>query len=691
MAQYAVDKTHLLKALKQRFGHDHFLPSQAAIIDSLLAGRDSLVIMPTGSGKSICYQLPALFLDGLGLVVSPLIALMKDQVDALCAKGVRAAFINSTMTPSEQHRVQAEAARGNLDILYVAPERLALAQFKDFLRTLQLGLIAIDEAHCISEWGHDFRPDYRKLQTLQHDFPGIPIIALTATATERVREDILHQLGITKANQFVTSFNRPNLIYHIKPKRKSFDTLVGLIGKCGADSVIIYCSSRKKTEELAQKLSSSGLEALPYHAGLGSGVRQKTQEHFLGSRVSIIVATIAFGMGIDKANVRLVVHYDLPKSIEGYYQETGRAGRDGLSSDCVLFFSYGDKSQQDFFIRQIKDDTERLNAEKKLMQMVEYCQTRSCRRQFLLNYFGEVWPPENCGACDVCLPAEGHLDFGEEFDGTKLTQKILSAIVRTEGRFGANHIVDVLRGSHSRRLLTLGHDRLSVYGIAKETRADDLRDTIDQLVDGGLVERASEGFPILALTTSGKEFLKKHDTITLVRRGNNAPVLRSESVTGEHDELLFEKLRELRKGLANELGLPAFVVFHDKTLRQMASEMPRDRAGLLRIGGVGQDKLERFGDDFIAAIVMHAASVEGVSGEALSPAAPDSPPRDSHRQPSQSPNGPPVDIDKIVGALRDLESSVLQHSQTREDDSKQALEEALAHLALARVKIRGIK
>ena len=291
MAKYAADKTHILETLKQRFGHGSFLPLQEAIIDSVLAGRNSLVIMPTGSGKSICYQLPALFLDGLTLVVSPLIALMKDQVDALCAKGVRAAFINSTMTPSEQRSVQTDISQGALDILYVAPERLATPQFKDFLHTLKLGLIAIDEAHCISEWGHDFRPDYRKLQTLRHDFPGVPLIALTATATERVREDILRQLGMAEADRFVTSFNRPNLIYHIKPKRKSFDILVGLIGKCGADSAIIYCSSRKKTEELALKLSSSGLGALPYHAGLGSGVRRETQERFLGNQISIIVAT----------------------------------------------------------------------------------------------------------------------------------------------------------------------------------------------------------------------------------------------------------------------------------------------------------------------------------------------------------------------------------------------------------------
>ena len=588
--------------LKSRFGHDGFLPMQEEVIGNVLAGRDSLVLMPTGSGKSLCYQLPALCLDGVTLVISPLIALMKDQVDGLRSRGIAADFINSTMSYADVRCVQMEAYDDRLDILYAAPERIAMPRFRDFLRSLRLGLIAIDEAHCISEWGHDFRPDYRNLQVLRDDFPGVPVIALTATATDRVRQDIAGQLRMPDAAQFVASFNRPNLTYRVMPKRRSFDTLVDLLRRHRDGSVIIYRFSRQNTEELASKLSGHGFSALPYHAGLEDDVRRDTQERFLQDEVPIIAATIAFGMGVDKPNVRLVVHYDLPKTIEGYYQETGRAGRDGLPSECVLFFSYGDKSNQEYFIRQIEDAAERRNAEAKLAKMVEYGDEKSCRRAFLLDYFGEEWREESCGACDVCLTASEQPEAAGAYDGTETAQKVLSAVIRTGERFGVNHVVDVLRGSRARRILQVGHDRLSVYGIAREVPADDLKEVVDQLIDKGLAARRTDReYPTLYVTDKGRELLKERESVTLIRRA--PPPADAE---GEFDSALFEKLRALRKRLADEMDVPAFVVFSDAALRQMASHAPRDRDSLLRMKGVGKVKLQQYGDDFIAIIREHA-------------------------------------------------------------------------------------
>ena len=599
------DKDYLLEALNQRFGYGSFLPLQREIIGNVLSRRDSLVVMPTGSGKSICYQLPSLFLNRLTLVVSPLIALMKDQVDALQSRSFRAAFINSTMTAAEQQQVQADARQGALNILYVAPERLVSPQFQAFVLDIKPGLVAIDEAHCISEWGHDFRPDYRKLQFLRPSLPETTLIALTATATERVREDILKQLEIPGATRFITSFNRPNLIYDVRPKRNSFANLLDLLPKIGEGSAIVYCQSRQQTEDVARNLTRSGFPALAYHAGLGAEERRQTQDQFMDGRISIVVATIAFGMGIDKPNVRLVVHYDLPRSIEGYYQETGRAGRDGQPSNCALFFSYGDKSQQDFFIRKIEDEVERANAEKRLALMVQYCQIRSCRRQFLLNYFGEEWLHDSCGSCDICQRAAGQLDYGKEFDGTELARKIMSVIVKTGERFGAGHVVGVLRGGRGGRIIELGHDRLSVYGIAGDISADDLKDAVDQLVDIGLIERAVGRLPILSITANGRQFIRDHGRVTLVKREASRVSFVKPEATSDYDQTLFEKLRRLRKEIADELSLPAYIVFHDSTLHQMASKMPVSHAELARIRGVGSEKLQRFGDRFIDVITAY--------------------------------------------------------------------------------------
>ena len=593
----------ILTVLKSRFGHDGFLPMQEEVIGNVLDGRDSLVLMPTGSGKSLCYQLPALCLDGVTLVVSPLIALMKDQVDALKGRGVAAGFINSTMTPADVRRVQMRARGGRLDILYAAPERLALPGFRGFLRDLRLGLIAIDEAHCISEWGHDFRPDYRNLQTLREDFPGVPVIALTATATERVRRDIVDQLRMPRADRFVTSFDRPNLTYRVRPKRRSFDALLQLLRRHEDGSAIVYRFSRQETEALASRLSSHGFRTLPYHAGLEDDVRRETQDRFLRDDVPIIVATIAFGMGVDKPNVRLVVHYDLPKTIEGYYQETGRAGRDGLPSECVLFYSYGDRMKQEFFIRRIEDDAERGNAEAKLSMMVQYGDARTCRRAFLLDYFGEERREESCGACDVCLAGSEPPDSASAYDGTEIAQKVLSAVIRTGERFGATHVVDVLRGSRSRRVLRLRHDQLRVHGSARGMSEDDLKDVIDQLMDMDLMARRTIGdYPTLFVTPRGRALLKKRETVRLVGR---APLPAEAALDLDAD--LFDKLRVLRRKLADEMAVPPFMVFGDAALRQMALHAPRDHGSFLRIEGVGASKLRQFGDRFIAAIREHAA------------------------------------------------------------------------------------
>ena len=504
-----MDNTAPLAILKARFGYDSFRALQEEIIGNVLGRRDSLTLLPTGGGKSLCYQLPALIFDGITLVISPLIALMKDQVDALNANGIAARFINSSLPASEIEHVQAQVRRGQVKILYVAPERLALPAFRRFLHSLNLSLIAIDEAHCISEWGHEFRPDYRNLRQLRQDFPSVPVIALTATATERVREDIIGQLGLQKGRVFLSSFNRANLSYSVQPKASSWGHLTSLLDQRRSQSVIIYCFSRQETEDLARDLNARGLSARPYHAGLDPEVRRRTQEDFIRDRVPIIVATIAFGMGIDKPDIRLVVHYSLPRSLEGYYQETGRAGRDGLPSECVLFYSYADKARQDYFINQIEDAVEQRNARQKLAKMVEFAQVPSCRRRFILEYFGERWPEENCGGCDVCLESR------DEFDATEIAQKILSAVVRTGERFGANHIIQVLSGSREKRILELGHDRLSVYGIAKDVGRPELREIIGQLQARRLLVRSGGEYPTLAVTDGGRQLLQGRQSVTL--------------------------------------------------------------------------------------------------------------------------------------------------------------------------------
>lgn len=596
----------LLNLLKTHFGYEEFRPMQAEIIDGVLAGKDALVLMPTGGGKSLCYQLPALKLAGLTLVVSPLIALMKDQVDALRTNGIPAQFINSSLSAADSARVLAETKQGKTKMLYLAPERLAAAGFMDFLAGLDISLIAIDEAHCISEWGHDFRPDYRNLKVLRQSFPGVPVIALTATATAKVRADIVRQLALSDARTFVSSFNRANLTYFIRPKRDALKSLTLLLEKYRDEAAIVYCFSRKGTEEVAANLRAAGFDAHPYHAGLDNDVRKATQEKFIRDEARVIVATIAFGMGIDKPDVRLIVHYNLPKTVEGYYQETGRAGRDGLPSECVLFYSYGDKIKHDFFIDQIADERERAGAQIKLAQMIAFCESQTCRRVALLDYFGEAWPDTGCAGCDVCLEPR------EEFDATEIAQKILSAVLRTGERFGAGYIVEVLRGSASKKVLERGHAESPVFGIVTDFSADAAHQIIAGLTAKKLLAKEGRDYPVLAVTQAGRRWLNLRETISLPKP-NERPKSGAEPKTGRpadsadsaYDKELFERLRALRKRLADERGVPPFVIFGDVSLRGMALHLPQDQEGFSDIYGVGAEKLKRFGPVFVEEITAY--------------------------------------------------------------------------------------
>ena len=591
----------MLELLKTHFGYDAFLPMQEEVIGSVMAGQDCFVLMPTGGGKSLCYQLPAMALPGLTLVVSPLIALMKDQVDALEANGLPAAFINSTQTPDELRKVVRRIRAGEIKLLYVAPERVIEPRFADFLQTLDISLVAIDEAHCVSEWGHEFRPAYRELANLRRVCPTAPVIALTATATERVRADILSQLGLRQPGTYISSFNRPNLTYSVIPKENDLSGLLSVLGRHRGESAIIYCGSRKATEEMAHTLSERGFVAEAYHAGLEAEDRWKIQDRFIRDRTPIVTATIAFGMGINKPDVRLVVHHDLPKSIESYYQETGRAGRDGLPSECVLYFSYGGKSRQEFFINQIEDDAERERARERLDQVMSLCSLSSCRRKFVLEYLGEKWPDDDCGGCDNCLQPR------EQYDATEIAQKVLSTVIRTGERFGAAHVIGVLRGSKGERILKQGHDQLSVYGIAASHARDELRDLVEDLKREGLVSVGEGEYPTLAVTPRGREFLKNRETLMLSRR-----VAREEradtrggrirGADGAYDTGLYNELAALRRAIADERGVPAYVIFNNRTLQDMARKAPRTPAEFARVSGVGRAKLEDLGEAFLDCI-----------------------------------------------------------------------------------------
>jgi ATP-dependent DNA helicase RecQ len=558
----------LAGTLKRHFGYEQFRPLQHEIISDALAGRDVFVLMPTGGGKSLCFQLPALIRDGLTIVVSPLISLMKDQVDALQTSGIAATYLNSTLDRKDALARWRGLHHGEYRMLYVAPERLMLDTFLERAANWNIAQFAIDEAHCISEWGHDFRPEYRELKKLRTHFPDVPMMALTATATERVRADIVKQLKLREPRCYVASFNRPNLIYRVVPKTVPCEQLLRLIHSRPNDSGIVYCASRKSAESVARNLNEDGVSARPYHAGLTSAERTKNQEAFLRDDVRVVSATIAFGMGINKPNVRFVVHYDLPKNLESYYQETGRAGRDGLPSECVLLFNASDVAKQFHFIDE-KSESEARIARTQLQQMVHYAETRDCRRVTLLRYFGEEYTKPSCEGCDNCLTPR------ETFDGTIPAQKFLSCIHRIRAKsgfgFGLNHIVDVLRGADTEAIRQRSHNELSTYGIGNELKREAWQAIGRELLRLGFIECAPGKFATLGLTPAGHDALRHRTPITLTKQIEVVSQSRGQKARVgaiECDEVLFERLRGLRRKLADERNVPAYVIFSDVSLRR---------------------------------------------------------------------------------------------------------------------------
>ena len=597
---------NLGRTLKQHFGYSDFRPLQEAIIQDALAGRDVFVLMPTGGGKSLCFQLPALMRDGLTIVVSPLISLMKDQVDALQTSGIAATFLNSTLDRQEATARWRGLHRGEYRLLYVAPERLMLDTFLERALNWNIAQIAIDEAHCISEWGHDFRPEYRELKKLRTHFPDVPVIALTATATERVRVDIVKQLKLREPRCYVASFNRPNLSYRVVPKSAPYEQLLAFIRSRPNESGIVYCASRKSTDSLARNLNEDGLSAKPYHAGLTAAERTKNQELFLRDDVRVITATIAFGMGINKPNVRFVLHYDLPKNLESYYQETGRAGRDGLPSECVLLFNASDVVKQLHFIDE-KSEAEARIAREQLRQMVHYAETRECRRATLLRYFGEQYANPSCESCDNCLTPR------ETFDGTVPAQKFLSCVHRIHAKsgfgFGLNHIVEVLTGADTQAIRQRRHNELSTYGIGRDLKRDAWQAIGRELLRLGLVDCAPGKFATLSLTSAGLETLRKRSPITLTKHIDVAEkAARTRTGAIECDEALFECLRVLRRKLADERDVPAYVIFSDVSLREMARSYPTTPGAFRRIPGVGEQKLKDFAEPFLNEIRHYLAT-----------------------------------------------------------------------------------
>jgi ATP-dependent DNA helicase RecQ len=589
--------------LKRTFGYATFRPLQREICEASLAGRDVFALLPTGGGKSLCFQLPALARPGLTVVVSPLIALMKDQVDAMQASGVAATFLNSTLDADESRARLRGLHRGEFKLLYAAPERLMLEGWDENLKKWNVCCLAIDEAHCVSEWGHDFRPEYRQLAKLRAALPGVPLMALTATATSRVRADIVTHLKLRTPDVFVASFNRPNLTYRVIPKDQPSKQIIDFVRKREQESGIVYCASRAATERVAEALAGRGFPARAYHAGLTGDERARTQEAFLRDDTRIICATIAFGMGINKPNVRWIIHHDLPKNIEGYYQETGRAGRDGLPGDCLLLFSAGDVAKQTHFLDEITDEHEQKVARAQLRQMVHYAENAACRRAELLEYFGEKFPLDNCGACDNCLEPR------ETYDGTVVAQKFLSCIYRIvqNSRFsvGLNHVVEVLTGADTDKIRRWGHDRLTTYGIGAELSRSQWAAVGRELMRLGCVAVAEGEFATLELTPEGLALLKARSPITLTKpmaipKAKRVAVRREGDIAC--DEILFARLRALRKELADERRVPAYIVFGDTTLRAMARYYPETIGQMEGIPGMGEKKRAEFGEIFAAEI-----------------------------------------------------------------------------------------
>ncbi|WP_447970471.1 DNA helicase RecQ [Nitrospira sp. M1] len=599
-----LNQVPLLSLLKEHFGYTAFRPLQEEIIRDALAGRDVLALLPTGGGKSLCFQLPALARQGLTVVVSPLIALMKDQVDALQANGIPATFLNSSMTTQESHDRLQGLSRGAYRLLYIAPERLMQPGCLRDLQRWHVNLLAIDEAHCISEWGHDFRPEYRRLVELRERFPTLPIMALTATATGRVRDDIRSLLSLEDGAYYVASFNRPNLTYRVQAKVNPYEQVLAVLQAQSQESGIVYCQSRKATEQLAERLQAHGILAKPYHAGLSAKERVRHQELFLRDEVHVMCATIAFGMGINKPNVRFVIHYDLPKNLESYYQETGRAGRDGLRSECLLLFSAGDTVKQQRFINEKPDRREQDIARAQLQQMVQYAECATCRRRELLHYFGESVEQGNCDACDNCLSPR------ETVDGTEDAITILSCVaqIRLNSGFGVglNHVIEVLTGAKTEKVRRWGHERLATYGKGKNIHSrPEWAAIARELIRLEFLQQTTEPFTILELTAQGRDFLQVRQPIMLTKPMSTPERKASSAGDVAHDELLFNRLRQLRKNVADGRDVPAYVVFSDVALRQMAREYPMNEREFLRISGVGNRKVQEFGGVFLAAIAEY--------------------------------------------------------------------------------------
>lgn len=596
----ATKPPNLDRALKHFFGYDSFRPGQREIIASALKQQDLLIVMPTGGGKSLCFQLPALLKPGVTVVVSPLIALMQDQVEALRNNGIGATFLNSTLSLQEMRKREQAIVQGKIKLLYVAPERLLSPRFEPLLQMLyyQVGInaFAIDEAHCVSEWGHDFRPEYRQLQLLRHRCPDVPMMALTATATQRVRQDIIEQLALKDAKVHIASFNRPNLYYDVLPKdRGSYPKLLRLIRQSNG-SGIIYCLSRRQVDELAFRLQRDGIDALPYHAGMSDEERSVNQTRFIRDDVPIIVATIAFGMGINKPDVRFVVHYNLPRNIESYYQESGRAGRDGEPAQCTLFFSYGDLKTIEYIIDKKADPAEQRIARQQLRQMVNYAEGTDCRRTIQLGYFGERFAG-NCANCDNCKNPQPTEDWTIE------AMKFLSCVARCKERFGMNYIIDVLRGSKSQKVLRYGHDRLSTYGIGTDKTKDEWKMLGRSLIHQGLLAETTDGFSVLKLNSASWEVMRKQRSVQIaVRRKESTLSMDQRASKMAEVEMLLMMLRKLRKEIADEQSVAPYMIFQDSTLKLMAHQRPQTLSEFSEISGVVDYKVEQYGDRFVEAI-----------------------------------------------------------------------------------------
>ncbi len=593
------------QALKKYFGYDRFRPLQAEIIETVLSKQDCLVLMPTGGGKSVCFQIPAVLFEGVTVVISPLIALMKDQVQSLIANGIEAAFINSSLNSSEQSNIEWKLKLGEIKLLYVSPEKLLSQNYLSFIKSLNISLFAIDESHCISSWGHDFRPEYTQLKVIKEHFSGVPIIALTATADRVTRKDILTQLAIPEANTFISSFDRPNLSLNVLPARNRVKTIISFVQSKPNQSGIIYCLSRQNTEDVAESLQKAGILAAHYHAGMDAAKRNKVQDAFIKDDIQVIVATIAFGMGIDKSNVRFIIHHNLPSNVESFYQEIGRAGRDGLPAETLLFYGYGDVIARNDMIANsnLPQEMKELQVAK-LNRMKQYSETEICRRRILLSYFNEDIR-EDCGNCDICKNPR------QRFDATIIAQKTLSAISRTGEKVAMGLLIDVLRGSQNRNILEKGYQNIKTFGVGKDLKGEEWADYISQMLNSGVMDIAYDDRHTFKLNSFSSSVLKGEQKVELIKyEPYEAKKTRQEAAAPREKpkkevikDALFEKLRELRKMIADSLGIAPFQIFSDATLSDMAQRKPVNRFQMLQVSGVGEMKFNQFGATFLNEIL----------------------------------------------------------------------------------------